>query len=493
MSNYTSGSGSSEYPVWNFIDNILARFRKCFSREAAFSWFLIVVAAFIVRTDKLGVTSFIRSLSLSGSKYECLIHFFRSSAWNLNSLRICWYGIVLNTAPLYLLDERPVLVCDGVKCSKEGRYMVGVKKHAQESQTQSKPEMIHGHLWGNVSVLIGDLEKLACLPLSTRIHDGIQVMADWSGTDVSSDSHVVQIMKNACEAASVFGRNVYLLADRYFLSVPALQALNAFFEKTDIRVDLITKAKKNITAYEVPAKETGKRRGRRRVKGKKVKLQSYFKTRSRQFRKAKVFMYGEYRDVKYYKIDLLWGQKYYQKLRFVLVKYIDKKDNSEICGILATTDLSLDPLKIIGAYSRRFRCEHLYRELKQVLSAFNYHFWTKSMPKLNHFRKKSDPDPMKSVTDEDARTKIINALRATEMYMFASNVAMGLIMIISIKFDFDPSQLRYQRTPAKKKPSEANVSLCLRKQLFQVLVNRDPIRIVDLIRERSRDFLYPEH
>ena len=49
------------------------------------------------------------------------------------------------------------------------------------------------------------------------------------------------------------------------------------------------------------------------------------------------------------------------------------------------------------------------------------------MPKLNHFRKKSDPDPLKSVIEEDARTKIINALRATEMYMFASNVAMGII------------------------------------------------------------------
>jgi hypothetical protein len=115
------------------------------------------------------------------------------------------------------------------------------------------------------------------------------------------------------------------------------------------------------------------------------------------------------------------------------------------------------------------------------------------MPKLNHFRKKSDPDPLKSVIEEDARTKIINALRATEMYMFASNVAMGLIMIISIKFDFDPSQLRYQRTPARKKPSEANVCQYLRRQFIQVLVNGVSLRITDLIRERSVGLIYPEY
>ena len=79
------------------------------------------------------------------------------------------------------------------------------------------------------------------------------------------------------------------------------------------------------------------------------------------------------------------------------------------------------------------RCESLYRELKQVLHAFHYHFWTKSMPKLNHFRKKSDPDPLASITDLHERQKIINAFRATEMYMFASNVAMGLIMMVSLK------------------------------------------------------------
>ena len=474
--------------MWDFIDNSLARFRKCFSRKAAFNWFCLIVTAFIVRTDKLGVTSFIRALSLNGAQYECLIHFFRSTAWNLSSLRICWCSIVSEIAPLYSLNERPVFVCDGVKCSKEGRYMVGVKKHAQESQTQSKPEMIHGHLWGNLSVLIGSDSKLACLPLSTRIHDGLQAMADWEGIDISSESHIVQIMNNACEAAEVFRKNVYLLADRYFLTVPALRVLNAFSEVSGFKIDLITKAKKNIVAYEEPKKPHGKRRGRPKRKGNCVKLSSYFKTRSRQFRKTTVFMYGKMTEVSYYKVDLLWGQGLYQKLRFVLVKY-----DGGIPGILVSTDLNLEPVKIIEAYAKRFRCEHLYRELKQILSAFNYHFWTKSMPKLNHFRKKTDPDPLRFITNPKDRRRIIDAFRATEMYMFAANVAMGMIMIVSIKFEINPSELRYQRTPAKAKPSEANVSLYLRGLLLRGLITRAPNTITDLIRDHSQGECRPEY
>ena len=463
--------------MWDFISNVLLSFRKCFSRTASFRWFCIIVSAFIVRSDKLGVTSFIRCLSLNGSFYECLLHFFHSSSWDLSCLRHCWYGIVSDLAPLYLLEERPVFVCDGVKCSKEGRFMPGVKKHAQESQTQSKPDMIHGHLWGNLSVLIGTDEKLACLPLSTRLHDGLQAMASWEGTDVSSESHVVQMMKNACDAVTSFGRDVYLLADRYFLSVTALKVLNSFNADSEYRIDLITKAKRNITAYKEPVNT--KRRGRPRLKGEPVKLSGLFESGKSCFRTITVAMYGETAEVEYYMTDLLWGQGLYQKLRFVLVKY------DGIQGILVSTDLSLRPEDIIGAYAKRFRCEHLYRALKQVLHAFDYHFWTKSLPKLNQFRKKTDPDPLESVKDPHDRMKIVSAVRATEMYMFASNVAIGLIMIISVSFDIDPSELRWQRTPARQKPSEENMVLLLRSRLFMGLLDPSPNHITELIRSCS--------
>ncbi len=52
-------------------------------------------------------------------------------------------------------------------------------------------------------------------------------------------------------------------------------------------------------------------------------------------------MYGCMENVRYYSIDLLWGQKLYQELRFVLVEYNGKK------SILASTSLTLSPLAVI--------------------------------------------------------------------------------------------------------------------------------------------------
>jgi len=104
-----------------FIQSVLFAFRPCFSRVATFEWFAIVVISLMLRSDQLGVTSIVRDLALHPRCYETLIHFFRSSAWSLGSLRVTWLRIVRQTAPLMTVCDQVVLVGDGVKQSKEGR------------------------------------------------------------------------------------------------------------------------------------------------------------------------------------------------------------------------------------------------------------------------------------------------------------------------------------------------------------------------------------
>ena len=102
-------------------------------------------------------------------------------------------------------------------------------------------------------------------------------------------------------------------------------------------------------------------------------------------------LYGKKKTIRYYSIDLLWGQKLYQELRFVLVEM------DGIQSILASTSLALDPLSIIRLYSYRFRIECMFRELKQQIGAFCYHFWSKHMPKLSYYQKAGEPGPLEQV------------------------------------------------------------------------------------------------
>ncbi len=69
-------------PTLNFMNKILSCFESCFSRKAAFRWFVIITVGLMLRSDKLCVTSVIRDLSLKQSCYLSMLCFFRSSNYD---------------------------------------------------------------------------------------------------------------------------------------------------------------------------------------------------------------------------------------------------------------------------------------------------------------------------------------------------------------------------------------------------------------------------
>nr|WP_242836008.1 hypothetical protein [Clostridium sp. DL-VIII] len=82
----------------------------------------------MLRSDSFGLTSIIRDLNLSHSRYATMIHFFHASSWTLETIANKWCEIVKSFAPIYTEDGMIILVGDGVKASKEARKMSGVKK-----------------------------------------------------------------------------------------------------------------------------------------------------------------------------------------------------------------------------------------------------------------------------------------------------------------------------------------------------------------------------
>ena len=449
---------------------------------------MTILLGLMTRSDKLGITSVIRSMALRPGSYESMMHFFRADSWSLEEVRSQWYDAVKEHAPVFSIFGRFILIGDGVKQSKEGHYMPGVKRMAQESETQSKPEHIHGHMWGCIGILTGTIKNLTCTPLSMRIHDGLQAAQDWRDSGISCASHVVQMIENGCHAAQHFGAS-YLLLDRYFLSIPALAELARQNTQNKHNVEIITKAKSSAVAYEIPAPKPAGTRGRPRKKGDKIKLMDLFRERAGWFVPVTVDLYGKKQDIRYYDIDLLWGQGLYQKLRFVLVEYGNTR------SILVSTDLTLSPLSIIYLYSCRFHIECTFRTLKQEIGGFSYHFWTKAMNKLSHFRKKQDKDPLDNITQEHDRRRILNTIRATEMYALMAGISMGILQIISIRCTNSPfvKGLRYQRTPAKERPSEANIMYILQRHLFAFLEKHARNEIPSLIRNLQSDICVIEN
>ena len=468
--------------MFPLLENYLKEFRSCFTREAPFKWFVIIVIGFMQRSDHLGMTSVIRDLCLDGNVYECMRNFFYSAGWSLESIRSRWYALVNTSGLVYRVHGRAVLAGDGVKQSKEARYMPGVKKMAQESEDSSKAQFIFGHLFGAVGVVLGKYVGSLCLPLKMNVQDGLHPAASWEESSISAESHVIQMVESGFETAKTFGKSVILL-DRYFLTVPALKRLtmlNEVYGSEDALLEIVSKAKSNCVAYCKPKSDSVPHKGRPRKKGDAVHLRDFWKDPS-LFQSAVLPIYGKDSQVRFYSRDMLWGKKLYQELRFVLAEYNGMR------SILVSTDLTLSPEEIITLYALRFKIENCFREFKQRFGGFAYHFWTKRLPKLNHFKRKCDPDPLDDITETGDRKLILSKIKAIEGFVLFSSIAMGLTQIISLTqaLEGELQNGRYLRTHPRMRVSEASVMTCLRKSFFAFMLQHPDSFITRYIREKQ--------
>jgi hypothetical protein len=279
--------------------------------------------------------------------------------------------------------------------------------------------------------------------------------------------------------ASVF-QNAIVLLDRYYLTVPALDRLDAL-NAGGGNLRAIIMAKINSVAYEQPGPRKMCAKGRPLVKGKTVKLVELFTTEAHKFVQRVVHIYGKEQTIRYLAKDLLWGRGKYRKMRFVLVDFGGRQ------VIIVSTDTSIPPESIIALYSKRFTIECTFKAMKHDTAALSNRFWTQFMPKLNRYSKISEKDRLAKVKTEHGKELIRKALDATEGYVFCGVVATGLLQLISLlhmKNKDECKKIRYLRTQSKTAESEATVAEYLRRNIFLLLQNDDNLPICKIILEK---------
>lgn len=459
-----------------FISEILLSFSSCFSRKAAFEWFSVIVVGFMVRSDLLGITSVIRDLALNPQLYSSLEHFFRASSWEWDIVFSNWAKVVASKAPLRWISGRAILIGDGTKRAADGRFMPCTKKMVQESESASKAEFIHGQFFGAVGILIGNTLKSFCLPLSMQIHDGDKEVCAWEGDE--SVSHVVQMLRDGFRAAVYFGESLFVL-DRYFLAVPLLKEWKQESEKHPGLLHIVTRAKRNCTAYEQPGGYQG--RGRRPLHGKAVHIWELFEKESSSFKEAFLLMYGIKKQIRYFSQEYLWGQGLYMPLQFVLIEEEDRQ------LILVSTDLTMTAQDIITAYAFRVKIETMFKVFKQQFGGLCYHFWTSAMPKLNRYRRKNNPAPLLQVKDIQKQRRIVNTLKATEGHILFACIAMGITQMLCLKYGGKDwaSGCRWLRTSSSEIISEASMMAYLRRNLFRFMALQGDLTITKIISSKQ--------
>lgn len=420
----------------NELDRIMGIFRPAFSRESSYLHFLELLLALMLREDTAGVTSCVRYIhGVRGGNpdllYDALDKFFKAESVDLEKMREIWRKHVIGDvyAEMVALAGRLIIIYDGVKVPKSGRYMPAVARYHQESGSMTKPESFWGHFFGAIGVLIGDGDHCFYCPVNTDIEDGDEIIRKMEDAEYRPESHVVRMTKETIIIFKDSKRSVFAVMDRYFLSTECVELIKQANEECKgRRLDIITKGKRSIVAYERPGERPPGKGGRPAKKGASVKLKTLFEEKADEFKELKVNIYGREETVKYFSIDLLWGKGLYYEMKFILVVMPGGEQSILVCS-----DTSVSPATMVEGYAIRWKCEQSYKEAKNVIGMYDSHFWTNAMPRLNVYRNKTDVDPVSLVTDLKERKRIVRTMEAHERFSFICCVAQGTLQLLALK------------------------------------------------------------
>jgi hypothetical protein len=437
--------------LWLHWWNAIVLLRPAFSRLRSLLWFATAVAGLTVRTDLLGVTSIVRTLSLKPVLYDRLLDHFHSPAIKLDALVALWARLVLKLFPAPVrVNGRLVLVGDGIKAAKRGKKMPGVKLLHQQSDSNSKPEYIMGHSLQAVSLLVHAAQSVLAVPLAMRIHEGIV----WSNRDRRTLLDKMLALLRIVDLAEAF----YFVGDAYYASGKIINGLLAQNNH------LVTRARSNAVAYRPFVASGPNRRGRPRLYDKKVALRTLFRD-TPDLQEMPSPVYGETDLILQYKqCDLLWRPAR-RIVRFVAVIHPTRGKCLLMC-----TDLSLEAADIIRLYGLRFKIEHTFKQAVNQVGTLAYHFW---MRKMKPLRRRNGNQYMHRES-LDYRNAIKRKLRAYHAFIQAGLIAQGLLQYLAAAFSqivwaSFGSWLRTIRPGVP--PSELVVATALRQRLPQFLLD----------------------
>lgn len=395
--------------LWNRWWTLVCELRSACARTRTFLWMATCLAGMTVRGDLMGVTSIVRALGLLSACYDRLLDFFHSSALDLDKLTRLWCSLVFKASPGILrVDGKPVLVGDGIKVPKSGRKMPGVKKLHQESDSNTKPEYIFGHSCQAVAVLTQALSTVFAVPLACRIHEGVV----FSNRDKRTLMDKMILLLDSLGMSEPF----YFVADAYYANRKIVRGLLATGSH------LVTRIRTNSVAFFPATPPPGKRKqGRPKEYGKKIKVASLLRNKD-GLEEAPSPVYGEKNLTIRFKVkDLLW-RPVGILVRFVAV---DHPRRGKI--LLMSTDLNLEPLKIIRIYGLRFKIEVSFKQSLHVIGTYAYHFWMADMMPL---RRVTGNQYLHHKSDA-YRNAVRRKISAYHRHIQLGLIAQGLLQILS--------------------------------------------------------------
>ena len=396
------------YILWIEWFRIMLEFRNSCSRERAFLWLLVNAAGMTVRGELAGVTSFVRACWLQPHNYYRLLHNFHSNSVSVEKLTLCWMRVCLKifSKYIYTVNNRIVLVCDGIKAPKEGKKMPAVKSLHQSSNCNAKAEFIMGHSCQSISLICSKIDDFIAVPLASRIHEGIVYCNCNRKTLLDKIVDLLLLLIN--------DREFYLVADSYYASKKVILPLLGTGNH------LVSRCRTNVVGYMPGDTPSKKEKGRPRKYGEKILLRNEFNTEKMIAALSPVY-HEEKVTIQYRSLQLLW-RPLGRPVQFILVQHPTR---GRI--ILISSDLSLEPIKVIELYGLRFKIEVGFRQAVNSLGSYSYHFWMQDMIPI----KRGSKDQYLHKKTKNYRQLVRRKFDAYHRYIQIATIVQGILLFLA--------------------------------------------------------------
>lgn len=352
----------------------------------------------------------------------------------------------------------------------------------QDSETASKPGFFRGHQWGCISQLMTDGKKYWSAPLWAQIHQGLEQLG---AANLPPGTLTTRIVHMAQKIAQEMEVKAYLVLDAFFAVGPVFQEAAQGQEGESHRIHILTRAKKNVTAY-LPY--TGPRStscGRPRIYGKKLKLLKLFDDSLWMplFQVTEALVYQKKETIRYMTLDLLWKPAK-GRIRFFWF------ETSRGRIILMTSDLNLDPLTALLLYCERVTIETMFDTLKNVMGGLDYHFWSTPLPPVSRRPSRNSSPRPPSMRPELTR----NTFLAIEKFVNVHLLVLGFLQLVAARFPlhvWEKSKC-WLRTYTSETPSEFVTRTALMNIIRCNLFGFGKDWITQLIQEKQNLPMNPE-
>lgn len=448
------------------IEQIIEKLRPAFSREVPFEWFVLLLWGVLLSHQPAAVTSYLNGLGLSATVYGRALHWFHSQAFTMDEVCGRWGLWLSGHAQVKTLKGQRVYAGDGIKVSKEGRKMPGVKGLHQESEDVSKPEWIRGHYFSALSLLMGSGQALFAAPIVLKLHDGIE--------PVGQDSQPTLVDKMATVCLTFMTIGSYAILDAYYASAKILQPFRVK------GLHLISRAAISTVAL-APfcANPSVGGRGRRRKWGSRIKLRELFAPLE-VCEHAQVWLYGQRQRVYYQCFKFYWDSPD-ALILFVLAQLPNGKQI-----ILISSDTTLTGAQVIEAYGWRFKIEVSFRTLVHLLGGFDYRFWLKSMTKISRWPK----NLVLADFDQAFHAQVATKIEAFERFVNLNAIALGLLQVLALELPnsvWTHFPCWFRTVPKHGLPSEQIVRMALQHLQPIVLSKSTPaLRLPKLLASKIK-------